>query len=438
MRLTLIGQDVPVGHNLSIHPTFAIKTLLDKMPGSISIRAGDLNDSISSKYYTPTEFITSKVKKNNFSIFHLNIASLQYHIDDLRTILKILDHPFDIICITETKIKDSDSTANIDLDGYEPKFTPTNSFFGGTAIYIKNNVGYDPKLKTEYTKSIYGVAESTFVEIKHHKRPILIGCIYRHHSNVSNFTENFISPILDDIRDNEKNKTCFLIGDFNIDLLKIEQNNSYCDFYDLLSSHGFTPLILQPSRVTATSATLIDNIFVNKLDISSTGGNITSSISDHFPQFTSFDFSNNSELKANRFGRTFKNINWDEFEKDLQNVDWANSFQNKNSDESTKFFYNTLCKLLDEMAPVKKLTKKEMNLQMRPWINQDILANIHERDKLYHAVTNARDPTRKSTLFSEFKKKRNEILTATRKSREEYYAQFFQENKNNIKKHGKA
>ena len=86
MRLTLIGQDVPVSHNLSIHPTFAIKTLLDKMPGSISIRAGDLNDSISSKYYTPTEFITSKVKKNNFSIFHFNIASLQYHIDDLRAI----------------------------------------------------------------------------------------------------------------------------------------------------------------------------------------------------------------------------------------------------------------------------------------------------------------------------------------------------------------
>ena len=39
-----------------------------------------------------------------------------------------------------------------DLDGYEPKFTPTNSFFGGTAIYIKNNVGYDPKLKTEGIK----------------------------------------------------------------------------------------------------------------------------------------------------------------------------------------------------------------------------------------------------------------------------------------------
>ena len=35
------------------------------------------------------------------------------------------------------------------------------------------------------------------------------------------------------------------------------------------------------------------------------------------------------------------------------------------------------------MAPVKKLTKKEIGLKQRPWITLDILAAINERNKLY-------------------------------------------------------
>ena len=35
------------------------------------------------------------------------------------------------------------------------------------------------------------------------------------------------------------------------------------------------------------------------------------------------------------------------------------------------------------MAPVKKLTKKEIGLQQRPWITPDILTAIYERNKLY-------------------------------------------------------
>ena len=52
------------------------------------------------------------------------------------------------------------------------------------------------------------------------------------------------------------------MGDFNIDLLKYDSENSSSDFYDLLSSHGFRPLIMQPTRVTSHSATLI---FINDL-----------------------------------------------------------------------------------------------------------------------------------------------------------------------------
>ena len=35
------------------------------------------------------------------------------------------------------------------------------------------------------------------------------------------------------------------------------------------------------------------------------------------------------------------------------------------------------------MAPMKKLTKKEIGLQQRSWITPDIMAAINERNKLY-------------------------------------------------------
>ena len=35
------------------------------------------------------------------------------------------------------------------------------------------------------------------------------------------------------------------------------------------------------------------------------------------------------------------------------------------------------------MAPVKRLTKKEIGLHQRPWITPDIMSAINERNKLY-------------------------------------------------------
>jgi hypothetical protein len=37
-------------------------------------------------------------------MFHMNIASLQAHIDELKSLLTLLDHPFDAICITEISL----------------------------------------------------------------------------------------------------------------------------------------------------------------------------------------------------------------------------------------------------------------------------------------------------------------------------------------------
>ena len=77
-------------------------------------------------------------------------------------------------------------------------------------------------------------------------------------------------------------------------------------------------LILQPTRVTSTSATLIDNIFINDMSCHSTGGNITSSVSNHYFQFSQLDIFESLKNKYTiKYARDYRNFNKREFSEEL-------------------------------------------------------------------------------------------------------------------------
>jgi len=84
---------------------------------------------------------------------------------------------------------------------------------------------------------------------------------------------------------NKENKDVYIAGDFNIDLLKYDTNNKYQEFYNLMTSSGFLPMILQPTRITSETMTIIDNIYTNTFTSDSISGNILLEIADHLSQF---------------------------------------------------------------------------------------------------------------------------------------------------------
>ena len=209
------------------------------------------------------------------------------------------------------------------------------------------------------------------------------------------------------------------MGDFNIDLLKYDSETSSNQFYDLLSSYGYRPLIMQPSRVTPRSATLIDNIFV----------------SDHLPQFCQINifhkqFNNNSP----KFGRNYTNFNKNEFSDELHKINWVNVLQGNSTENGLNKFFLIIEHLLDEMAPVKRLTKKQIRLRDRPWITIGILISMSNRDKTYNLFIKEKDTNKKTELFTLYKKKRNMIISLLRRSKKDYYSAFFEEHKSNVKK----
>ena len=79
--------------------------------------------------------------------------------------------------------------------------------------------------------------------------------------NNNEFNDDYLNELLEKL--SKENKTIFLLGDFNINLLNYDINPPTNEFLDSLSSHYFLPHILQPSRITTNSKTLIDYSFSN-------------------------------------------------------------------------------------------------------------------------------------------------------------------------------
>ena len=169
------------------------------------------------------------------------------------------------------------------MQNYSFEFTPTESNAGGTLLYIANHLSYKPR--TDLNLNIPNQLESTFIEIiNSRKSNIIVGCLYKHPSmDVSDFNKNYLNTLLDKL--SIENKQVFLLGDFNVNLLNYNDHQPTNEFLDSLASNSFIPYILQPTRITSHSKTLIDNIFSNIISHEMISGNITATISDHLPQF---------------------------------------------------------------------------------------------------------------------------------------------------------
>ena len=113
------------------------------------------------------------------------------------------------------------------------------------------------------------------------------------------------------------------MGDFNIDVMKMDSRFDISQFHNTMHSHFFLLLILQPTRVTGKSKTIID-IFFNSFEFTTISGNITHSISDYLIQFAILEdfIKPSSPRKSNTYKRNFKNFDRNKLKEDFCKIDW--------------------------------------------------------------------------------------------------------------------
>ena len=111
-----------------------------------------------------------------------------------------------------------------------------------------------------------------------------------------------------------------MAGDFNLNLIKYTQVRGVHQSLETLLSNNFIPQITIPTRVTEKSATLTDYIFSDNHDHKCISGNITTSISDHLPQFLIMENIRQTTIRKDvkiSF-RNFQNINEIDFQNELK------------------------------------------------------------------------------------------------------------------------
>ena len=167
-------------------------------------------------------------------MMHVNIRSLQKEkkFDSFLDTLATLKRNPDIICISETRIKET--FVNIDTEGFDIVFTCPNFISGG--------VGVSNKLTYHVVKRNWlncADCEDIWLSIANSSMGSVFNviAIYRHpNTNIANFIDK-----LDEAVDSHNflNATTYILGDVNIDINKFDRPaafQNYLDSYVVMAS----------------------------------------------------------------------------------------------------------------------------------------------------------------------------------------------------------
>ena len=100
--------------------------------------------------------------------------------------------------------------------------------------------------------------------------------------DLNEFNDIYLNLLLHKI--SKKTKSIFLIVDFNVYLLKYDHHTPANECLDSVCCHMLLPHIIQSTRVTSSSRTLIENIFSNIAGPDFVSGNLIATVFDHLAQ----------------------------------------------------------------------------------------------------------------------------------------------------------
>ncbi|KAL5270292.1 hypothetical protein ACHWQZ_G001136 [Mnemiopsis leidyi] len=317
---------------------------------------------------------------DHFSSFFINIDGNASNFDTLLVELERFTHKFSIIALAETNT-DQQLKNLYQIPGYNSFYQETieNKAKGtGVAIYVANH------LNAEIIENIGGCSpdiESLFIRITLPDNPNTLTCgvVYRPpNSNCETFLSEFnnINSLL-------PNANVRIMGDFNLDLLKINSmsTNSHCiQFEDSFIKAGLAPVISIPThRREGCKPSCIDNILTSNPENVVVSGTIDTLTNAHTGVFeiTSIRIATERKQEQNIKFYDYSNKNLEKFvqklDNDLSNISDINEFS-----EFTGIFHDALdstCKLLRP-----KITKRTP--ENNPWITDSIKTAIDKKHEL--------------------------------------------------------
>ena len=252
---------------------------------------------------------------------------------------------------------------------------------------------------------------------------IIISGIYKSpKSNIINFSDFIYNNFnMLSVKNN-----LFLVGDFNVNILDVN-NNYNKHFIDTIYSMGCFPLVTRPKRYGNTINSLIDNIYCNANE---SNGIIISDISDHLPIYVIYD--NNNEkmkkyFKKYKFIRKINDKSNLKFRESISKYDWDYIYSNNDINSIFNYFIDNLIQLYNIHCPMIKV--KENSTNNKPWLYFSLIKCINKKNRMYKKLLKLWTTDK----FKFYKKYKNILTSLLRRSEYLYYSFNINNNSNNSK-----
>lgn len=317
------------------------------------------------------------------------------------------------LCLTETHITEDILDQELIIENYNVYRCNSNSkHTGGILLYVYQEIS---------VKLIENMAKNyeywfLYVRLKVNSSLYELCMYYRSPSgNIVSFL-NFFESKCECLWDT--NNTIIHIGDFNLNYLN--EDFYVLKFKQIVNLNGLKQLILEPTRITNTTKSLIDLIISNDHFLTTEVRQVPK-ISDHDWILFKTNFIENQEEKT----KIIKYVDYRKLDIELNKCNWDSQIEDIN------ILFEKLTKNVEECInriSVEKLIK--VRGKPTPWFNKTIIEAQKIRNLNYTKFLISGN----NIDWEEYKKSRNNCLQIIRKEKINYFQEEIDNNKNNGKK----
>ena len=407
----------------------------------------EVNLISNSLFYSEDQFIDIHSHRTGLSILSLNIRSINANYTEFKLFIDRVNsnNPLSVICLNECWLEATHNMSDFYLPGYSLFHTTEKCCgHGGLMIYVHDQFSAKP---LKINEDIHGW-ERQCIQLSHkskNSKVYTICNIYKPPNQIADDFHTFVREYSNTLSFlSTRHRSAYICGDFNIDLLQININQLYSEFFDTVISSGFIPMITLPTRISETGnrSTLIDNIFTNVIDRTeqTISGNLLIDITDHKAIFTSVNDSQYKERMPKHIEIEVRDEHsMTNFINELKNLDIHTSLNdNLQSDPNDNYeiFEKLIIYAKNKHIPKKTVKYRKQKHKQCKWMTDGILNSINTKDKLYKIMVQAdnSNPDIYNALKVNFKTYKNILRHNIREAKKQYYTRTFLRYKDNIKK----
>ena len=411
---------------------------------------------VNCKYKKPNFNAKAEQCDNELNILSLNVQTIGNKIAHFKENLAYYEQ-FDALAFNETNCiveKLPNGYDDLILDNFhKPLVKPPSRASGkggGLVIYINKRLCEEEDIEEfePYSEEDNNSGEFQFIKLKNcygRQKTVILGNVYRSPaaSNKPEKFNSFFDKILQKLNTNRyANKMKYLVGDFNLDLIAHESNVDCQNLIDNAHNSGFVQLVSRPTRITESSATLIDHVYTNNMDSTLSCNIVTLDISDHLAVHTRITLGS-STAESRRMSikrniekveqRVFNEANDAKFRELINEETWEEALEdNLDAQSSYNKFNEIYTKHYNAAYPLRSEHVRRRNERQnpKPWILPWLEDACARKNDLYHNFVNNPSPENKAKYdkLNEFCKKHVDLAKSN------YNKKYFEQYHDNSRK----